>query len=356
MVPGSHISTAKDTHSLNQEINVHLTLLNLIDSVDADDGKANNLVRLVEDDVLCKAVPAKKFLAGENPTSEEVQFIQRQVLRFLQPKDKYAAFASVLLKSKAFHSMQKSTAVSSGFNERIVVDLPRTQHKKPYIPVSEILRSELKYGGNEEDLYPISISHQHPFVGIAQLDMDFNYGMEEPILVGMDIVVFDEYNERLYSNEEEFLEVFRESFTDREWSFIQAQSVDRLQEFYIRWSMKEAYTKALGVGMGVDFSSFDLILPGDIDSESGVFTSMNQAGKQLYRQRGTMETLKHEKVQECWDFAFLPLYELSSLETPRGCACICAGPLPPKSRSQHLDVCVDWTDLSSLIELHRAVS
>jgi phosphopantetheine--protein transferase-like protein len=360
MIPGSHISTAKDSQSLNQEIKVRLTLLDLAGSVGADDGKAKNLVRLVEDDVLREAIPTRKFLTAEIPTWEEIQFIQRQVLRFLQPKDKYAAFASALLKSKAFHhSIQKATPTSTGFNGRKVVDLPRTEHKKPYIPVSKKIRSELDYGGNEEDMYPISISHQHPFVGIAQLDMDTNCGMEAPILVGMDIVVFDDYNRQCYSNQEEFLDVFRDSFTDREWSLIQAQSVGRLQEFYIRWSMKEAYTKALGVGMGLDFSSFDLLLPGDIDNEgesSGVFASINTAGKQLYRQRGTYENLKNEKDVGCWDFAFLPLYEPSSLETPRGCACICAGPLPPRCRSQHLDVCVDWTDLSSLVDWHRTVT
>lgn len=362
MIPSS-VSGTKDPHNVNQEqIKVNLTLLNLADSVDDDDGKANHLIRLVENEVLSEAVPAKKFLARENPTQEEIKLIQHQVLRYLQPKDKYAALASVLLKSKAFHSTQKSSPSSTGFPGRKVVDLPRTQHKKPYIPVPEIQRSKLKYGGNEEDLYPISISHQHPFVGIAQLDsMNVNYGLlESRILVGMDIVVFDDYNKRLYSNEDEFLEVFRESFTDREWSLIQAQSVDRMQEFYIRWSMKEAYTKALGVGMGIDFSSFDLLLPQDANSEgeiSGVFTSMSRGDKQIYRERGTMENLKQKIDKEYWDFAFLPLYENpASLEMPRACACVCAGPLPPASLNQQVQVGSEWTDLSSLIQWHQRVT
>lgn len=359
----------KSHRSENSGMKVTLSLLNVLEEVNADDSKASKLQELVLTrlDDLSEARPADKFLSGDLPTNDDTRYIQNQIFRYLQTKDKYAALASMLLKSQAFHKRITTTSDNVQQN-RIVVDLPRTEHKKPYIPIPQpLLLLQLEQARS----FSISVSHQHPFVGIAELHDNTNdyhsqsHSQSQSTLVGMDIVVYDEYNQRLYSNEDEFLEVFQDYFTDREWSLIQSQSPHRLEEFYIRWAMKEAYTKALGVGLGANFASMDLLLQRDVEyetSDGGIFTSMSKHGNKVYLQCGTVEYLKEKnKVKEDWDFAFLPLFgdppsttgTSTGTALPVGCACICVGPLVSPSLKASLDVRVDWTNLASLIAWHR---
>ena len=263
-------------------IQVNVTLLNIRDDVENDDNKATKLVHLVLNDVFKEAIPARKVADNDIPTTQEIEMIQNQVLRYLQPKDKYASLASLLLKSRAFYL----THGKQGDDKpRIIVDIPRTEHKKPFIPLLYNDSENVRHSIQEENTFPISVSHQFPFVGIAAFRENINHGTGNSFLLGMDIVVYDEFNPRLYSNVDEFLDVFQDYFTEREWQIIQSQSSNRLQEFYIRWAMKEAYTKALGIGMGAKFAYIDLCLPVDVPGEeqtNGVFDAMMDRGGDVY--------------------------------------------------------------------------
>ena len=42
----------------------------------------------------------------------------------------------------------------------------------------------------------------------------------------------------------------------------------KLQEFYLRWAIKDAYTKALGLGMNVEFQSCETRLM-EVDGDAG---------------------------------------------------------------------------------------
>jgi len=130
---------------------------------------------------------------------------------------------------------------------------------------------------NELLQHPMNVSHQFPYVGIInRLTLSPNSKLDVTIsstdddndeslrsLLGLDIVSFDESiigeGKRLYSTFDEFLDVFEGSFTKWEWGRIRRMSSGRekLREFYVRWAVKEALTKALGVGMGLDFSDFE---------------------------------------------------------------------------------------------------
>ena len=232
----------------NERVLVDLTLLNVAADVQADDDKASNLVELVHGKLLSDAIDAENLLRNLASTPAETYQIKQQVLRYIQPKDRYSALTSTLLKSHAFYSIIASQRhKEQDLGLRSVVNLPRTQYKKPFIPVP-YERATMKC--SEEDLRPISVSHQHPFVGITQIREHVNKSRENPLLVGLDIVVFEGYNPRLYADENEFLDIFRDNFTPREWAIIQSHYEYRLEEFYIRWSMKEAYTKALGLEIG----------------------------------------------------------------------------------------------------------
>lgn len=327
---------------------VDLTLLNVASDVLADDDMASMLVEQIQESLLSDAIDAENRWVGTASTLKETECIKDQVLRFLQTKDKYAAVVSVLLKSRAFYHVFESMQPEEYVVERrIVVGLPRTKHKKPYIPVPHELVS-MKV--SEEDLWPLSVSHQHPFVGIAHFREHVNQNRERPLLLGLDIVVFEGYNPRLYADEDEFLDVFRDYFTTREWSMIQSNRNGRLQEFYIRWSMKEAYTKALGMGMGLDFSALDLVLQADRDDTgTGVIDSLR--GDNALFQSVVVNYMKEgRKSGERWEFAFLPLRD----ESGRGCACVCVGPLHEKSSAApSFDLTIQWMTLQALIHWHQ---
>ena len=45
---------------------------------------------------------------------------------------------------------------------------------------------------------------------------------------------------------------------------------EQLRRFYLIWTLKEAYTKALGLGMGFDFSRIEYDVPNDVVRIDGV--------------------------------------------------------------------------------------
>lgn len=185
--------------------------------------------------------------------------VVRSVLKFRRLSDRAMSLGSVLLKSKAYYYQTSSkrmfgtkTLTSTEGSARAVVELPRSPYKKPYIP--------------ECDEGILSVSHQGGYVGYAHLLTDDESFSSSPLKVGFDIVVIDRssFGGGQASSTREILHPFRDSFTKTEWRCVCAGSKhDKEQggvaEFFIRWSMKEAYTKALGMGMGVPFDSFDIV-------------------------------------------------------------------------------------------------
>jgi phosphopantetheine--protein transferase-like protein len=238
-----------------------------------------------------------------------------------------------------------------------LIQLPRTKHGKPYIPAaipttetttttssaSSTLSTTQKnscnssngsgspYTNVEENFFPLSVSHQYPYVGMIRINQNENAittslpssGTSSPVsspflspsttikdrqqstsssstkgrtkhrkrggsidtkiinkqtinmsraeatitdslLVGFDIVVFDDINYRLYDTVQDFVAVFRGMFSPAEFKVLHDSCSDnpetQLRELYLRWAVKEAYTKALGVGLGYDFSTFQVVL------------------------------------------------------------------------------------------------
>ena len=188
----------------------------------------------------------------------------------------------------------------------------------------------------------------------------------------MDIITLDEeVNKRLYSCAKEFVDVFEESFTATEWEQLQAiyhasGRDDELlkREFFIRWSIKEAYTKALGVGLGFDFGSFQMEYESAQDSWVDRLAVCEQhdarpifCGTVTTRKGFVPEKEIRVTDHERWLFVF------DKLETPNlwgkncvtGYACTSIGPIPgdlsPEDIS--LDIDVDVMTIRQLIDWHR---
>lgn len=321
----------------NQEVHdIALILFEISKDVEKD-SDGTRITELVET-VLSNSCNAESWPDQKISSPQELATTKEKVLSFLKVQDKWTALGSVLLKSQAFHVVHDSPE-----SDRVVAILPRTENRKPYIPTVK--------EGSKGTLHPLSISHQFPFIGGALLK---NQGKRPKYSVGLDVVVFDEYNKKLYSSEDEFLDVFRDSFTEKEWNAINAEDEDRIKEFYVRWATKEAYTKALGVGLGFEFNSFDIQFKsfehgGPINT--GLWSNVSSSRTGLYLS-GTLsgEMEGNENSLEVWEFFFLPL-EVDNNESS-GCACVCLGPFGSLATKPRMIVNNSWTSLGSLIRWH----
>lgn len=343
----------------------------------------------------------------------------KSIMRFRKESDRWTAFASMLLKSVAFHrsTQEFSTinhlddeVVSELFKDRTlaheqfdllpIVILPRTKYNRPYIPCltkeqnnDTVNRDEeADDGDNENQFAKVNVSHQYPHIALVQSTSCMN--------IGIDLVVFSFHKSEFTPTTNDFLQAFESSFTPFEWERIQYSCTggifksrrqrddgSKLIEFFLRWSMKEAYTKALGLGMHIEFSSFETRLFGiddDTASWSTVMSAINGEhdlstvdDELLNRSKDhnmKMPLHKHSILGEVqykadntknqvWEFSFIPI-KTNDCTRPShdGCCCICRGPL-----TQHDDgiellnelvpnestrVQIEKIDLINLIKLH----
>lgn len=288
---------------------------------------------------------------------EEKEKVVKSISRFLKVNDRYIALTSLLLKSHLYHTLTEESS-SAKESERVerrnkikrVTTLPKTEKGRPYIPSVDI---------------SFSISHQYPFVGMAYMKDKSAERIpaqgHENLLIGLDIVMFTSYRDtqHLYSGVDEFIEVFRDSFSPKEWNEIESihcpnnevETNPRLIEFFLRWSVKEAYTKALGLGMSLDFKSFHTQMYQDFEDPIPV-TYLWRSFLKSEKPFTFMAKVEYNDKQddETWQFSFLPLgFEKRNAS---GAACIC---LSRKDRQitrpcPYIDI--TYKSLQELISFH----
>jgi len=438
----------------------------------------------------------------ESSSAVTKERLEKSIFRYVKWQDQYMAMVSVLLKSRAYYQyhhcfnrshsrrrrcrcphsaggqdeQQAEAAATANYvaagpeagggnnllgrnlqrlrrRGRPVVDLPRTEYRKPYIPLRQTKQesrsssscaaepevNDKRVGDDEVGIdddkdhdddamnsyyydRPFSVSHQFPFVGIARRKLRMittsttvkahvedssspsteSSSSSELLLLGFDIVVF-EFNSRMYQDEKEFVDVFSDSFAQNEWqTLLQSAANNRrtlyrqrcggsdilLREFYLRWAAKEAYTKALGIGLGFDFSSFQIHFELDGSSlyqslvdnatsapSSNVSTQKQASGKYISVQariEWMEDATRNEFVpkegiagdgDDRWYFIFSPLYtkEVSNNNSSQnqglsddspmvGCACSCIGPFRNQQTTIRLEV--ERMTLDSLIKFH----
>jgi Phosphopantetheinyl transferase len=409
------------------EINIHLTLINLSEELQAtrssyadttaatnprpgvsssscdDDislmqnSSFENLVRETLTKCGIQEIGKRKMTTTHVPkgNGEEIHKEISSILRYLKIKDRYVAFCSVLLKSFLHHSFLMS---GSGIGrkecdqEKISTKkihiLPRTKEGKPYILL--IMDDKSESTSITATSLPFSISHQFPFVGAAYLEYTNDLRNLREMsnicpMVGLDIVNFGSYDDtkHLYSCEDEFLDVFQDYFTVKEWA--QIQSADsmgfacsspfscRIQEFFLRWSIKEAYTKAIGTGMMTNFNSFETALYRHIanNKEEDGGEEVTLLSDQVLKKRDGShflatiqpivaihehETTTEEKTLD-WHIIFVPLYtaEDETRETPpSACACICASAYDSECLIRYHDkIKIASFELMDLVRFHN---
>ncbi|KAK1294979.1 hypothetical protein QJS10_CPA16g01199 [Acorus calamus] len=146
------------------------------------------------------------------------------ITRFLKFEDRKRALVSRLLQYALVREV-----LGIPFDEIII---KRTVEGKPYL--------ENGKGSLDFPNFNFNVSHHGDYVGIAS----------EPIcLVGLDIV---SHSAPKQESAIDFVSNFSSYFTSLEWNnIINAGTSDEiLVEFYKYWCLKEAYIKAIGVGLG----------------------------------------------------------------------------------------------------------
>jgi phosphopantetheine--protein transferase-like protein len=270
----------------------------------------------------CSYLCDQTFQVVDKPLSRS---LQAQIFRYFRISDQYQSYLSLLLKSREFYQAypsyrQRSLGLFS------VIDLPKTREGKPFIPSETGQRSEHEF----------SLSHQYPYIGIARI---------KGKCIGFDIVILEDLDKNIA--EIDYIRSFQSSFGESEWDSI-TTSKSKSREFLLRWCMKESYTKAIGLGLGLNFQSFIINLQGAPKHWwEYVFVSGCKEG--YHKTLGA--TICHGKNkrrgnEDCL-FSFIPIFSDSNII--RGCASIC---IPITAKENDIKLNISCLNVDDLIKSH----
>lgn len=398
------------TESRNMNIQLKLSIVRLDHSIaeikNTSPGiDVGSLSRDVFDHLSCTPATAeaasKKWLSYARDTScssDLKEALIKKIMRFVKEPDRWTAFSSLLLKSIAFHRhIDPNMSVDVATTVLPVFDLPRTKFNRPFLPQTVAGNSSTRVTEGEvresrESM--MSISHQFPYLCMIQKQSsDHASSMQIPYdMLGCDLVMFEPRLNKYIPTISDFLQPFVGCFTSSEWKAINGDTSSRprsddsnVKEFYLRWAMKEAYTKALGVGLYVDYDSFEIRLIGhDVNSSDiegdwkpreslwgSITTDLQQCNSngRVERQVSFVGQIlrtrepKSDAVQNgYWVFTFIPLVDglvnnsIEAGETSTGgCICICKGPFDEEAdaaASSNSTIVIENLSLKELIQMH----
>ncbi|KAL3694228.1 hypothetical protein R1sor_007879 [Riccia sorocarpa] len=166
-----------------------------------------------------------------------------EVLRYFKFEDRKKALISRLLQRKLMNSL-----FNIDYNDIII---KRTTEGKPYLANST--------DGFDFPNFNFNVSHHGNFVVLAS----------EPLcIVGVDVMTHETFRKE---EPETFFRPFQSCFTKTEWDMVwSAGPAPELlyDQFYRLWCLKEAYIKAVGIGLGFDLLRAEFYYPtGDIWSD-----------------------------------------------------------------------------------------
>jgi len=165
-----------------------------------------------------------------------------RVMKFHFRDDQKRALVSRLLQR---HACARYLSLPHG-----EVQILRTKGRKPYLasPHSSPLEEAPNWNFN--------VSHEGSFVILAS---------EPTLLCGADVAAPSQLRRGRQQTVEDLFEVMRDNFTKAEWAQVRAAGPEEAAMatvFRKLWSLKEAYTKARGDGLGFKFSRCEFALGG----------------------------------------------------------------------------------------------
>eukprot|EP00123_Amoebidium_parasiticum_P021666 comp7150_c0_seq1/m.2872 comp7150_c0_seq1/g.2872 ORF comp7150_c0_seq1/g.2872 comp7150_c0_seq1/m.2872 type:complete len:305 (-) comp7150_c0_seq1:432-1346(-) len=175
-------------------------------------------------------------VAAWQPTAEQLAYAiaciqpeeKERISRFVYQKDARLALAGrLLLRRAAGHRL------GIGWED---IALSRTKANKPYV-ANEV--------DDEAKGYSFNVAHHGNFTVLAA---------EKGRDVGVDVMTFDPPDPP--ETVDSLLALMRPQLSDNEWDEIY-QSQSPLEHFYRIWTLKEAYIKAVGLGLQIDLGQLD---------------------------------------------------------------------------------------------------
>ena len=211
---------------------------------------------------------------------------REKVLRFRKENDQKLSLVSALLQRR---TIRESLCCGDGDYE-----IMRSKEGKPY-PVSST-RPVANWNYN--------VSHHGSFVGIVS-DTDH--------IVGADVVEL--HVRRTWTKDAAaYISMFQSQFTPAELRCAKGcrSDVERYRHFFVNWSLKEAYIKAVGTGLQMDLQALHFVIYFDNPDSHEETTGGHM------RCRGTAHLYIRGRLRNDWSFVFQELDASHVITVARG--------------------------------------
>jgi len=209
-------------------------------------------------------------ISGWNPSDEEFDFLCHHLIthdesmhckRFKFIDDRKRALVSVVLQRLVGALLLKS---SNTIVDPRKIPIGKTKGRKPYIDTTNDLFQEI---GDDVVNFNYNVSHDGKFVVLAA---------ETHCVCGCDISSTQSLFKKRGINEsvsldeaKNYFTAFDKQLTSKEWEKVYGAAGDNTRvicdRFCMYWSLKEAYAKAIGMGLGYDLGKVEF----EIDDETG---------------------------------------------------------------------------------------
>lgn len=206
-----------------------------------------------------------------------------RILRFRIEDDRKRALVSVLLQ-KALIRHHLGITSNEGYC------ILRTAENKPYMLL-------MSGGGDTEQRKPerkwnYNLSHHGQFVGIAS---------HQRFLVGADVVDINTRSPSIKSARA-YVDVFERNLARKELEFIFKQPDEEsiYTAFFVTWSLKESYIKAIGLGLGFELQNICF----SIQYSSNDKVNGRNSSRMI---RGTASAEIHHEARKDWNFEFFSI-------------------------------------------------
>eukprot|EP00961_Rhodomonas_salina_P182674 2466213-Rhodomonas_salina.1 len=213
-----------------------------------------------------------ELLLAQQPPEE-----QQRIKKFLKLEDsKRSLMGRLMLQSAAGIGLNMDPAT---------IKFGRTKGKKPFI--QEPAAAQRRLNAN--------VSHHGHWVVL---------GMEEKGLVGVD--VSSTTPPRPGMQAEVFFKTMETSLTRKEWAQVRAVGTsdkELYHAFFVFWAFKEAYTKAMGIGLALPFRRLELTVPMEILKAHDMEVSTPRRFPQDRNIKATLDG----RVKKDWEFELYAL-------------------------------------------------
>lgn len=232
-----------------------------------------------------------------SPSEEEFQFLCEHMIlpeesehckRFKFLDDRKRALVSILLQRLAgalLLSRRMKNKGQTGTDPR-TIEIGKTKGRKPYIDTTKHPFMSCERSTNDEDLvnFNYNVSHDGKYVVLASethcvcgCDVSSTHSLNKRRGKRFDNNNFDEKDGTMCLDElEKLFGSFKKQLSAKEWERVYGMPGDSTaricNRFCMYWSLKEAFVKAIGMGLGYDLGNVEF----DVDDETGIaFATIN---------------------------------------------------------------------------------